>query len=90
MTIDMHTHYIPEPMVKAFRDRRVAPWIETTGSGEEFLHMPVGSLAFGSEYFDMDARIDFMDQRGIDKQLLSFPGLFGLDSLPADDPGAES
>ena len=49
--------------------------------GSERLHLPVGFLQFGPEYIDMTARIAFMDGLGIKKQVLSFPGLFGVDSL---------
>lgn len=83
MTIDMHTHYVPAEMAEAFRARRIAPWIEAKPNGKEWLHMPVGSLEFGTEYVDMDRRVAFMDRLGIATQWLSFPGLFGLDSRPA-------
>jgi predicted TIM-barrel fold metal-dependent hydrolase len=83
MSIDMHTHFVPVQMADALRKRTEPPWIETLSDGSERIHLPIGALAFGADYSDMDARIDFMDARQIDRQLLSFPGLFGLDSLPA-------
>ena len=85
MTIDMHTHFVPAPMADALRERREPPWIEAMPDGTERIHLPIEHLAFGPQYMDMDARIEFMDARGVDRQLLSFPGLFGLDSLPADE-----
>jgi predicted TIM-barrel fold metal-dependent hydrolase len=89
MTIDMHTHYLPPDLAAAFRARRDPPWIETLADGSERLHLPVGHLPYvEADYVDMDRRTDFMDTHGIEKQLLSLPGLFGLDSLPASDCGA--
>lgn len=84
MIIDMHTHYMPEEMAEALRQRRAAPWIETLDDRSERIHLPIGSLAFGAQFTDMEARIEFMDGLGIDRQLLSFPSLFGLDSLPVE------
>ncbi len=85
MTIDMHTHFVPADMADALRQRREPPWIEAMPGGAERIHLPIGALEFGSDYSDMAARIDFMDARQVDRQVLSFPGLFGLDSLPADE-----
>jgi predicted TIM-barrel fold metal-dependent hydrolase len=85
MTIDMHTHFVPEAMAAELRKRTAPPWIEAMPDGTERIHLPIEHLAFGSDYMDMGARIAFMDARGVDRQLLSFPGLFGLDSLPADE-----
>lgn len=85
MTIDMHTHFVPVEMAAALRKRREPPWIEAMPDGSERIHLPIGALAFGDDYADMDARIAFMEARSIDRQVLSFPGLFGLDSLPADE-----
>jgi predicted TIM-barrel fold metal-dependent hydrolase len=48
-------------------------------------HMPHGTLAFSSDYVDMAARGEFMAEFGITRQVLSFPGLFGLDSLAVDE-----
>jgi len=81
MTIDLHTHYVSPALADALRKRGVPPRIETLADGTERFHLPVGFLQFGPEYIDMDARIAFMDGLGIRKQMLSFPGLFGVDSL---------
>jgi predicted TIM-barrel fold metal-dependent hydrolase len=77
----MHAHFVPTDLAEALRRRVSAPRIETLADGGERLHLPIGALAFGSEYVDMDARIAFMDRLGVDCQVLSFPGLFGVDSL---------
>jgi predicted TIM-barrel fold metal-dependent hydrolase len=83
MTIDLHTHYVPAVLADALRERTEPPWIERAPEGGERFNMPIGSLPFTEAYVDMDQRLDFMDDHGVDVQMLSFPGLFGLDSLPA-------
>ena len=85
MTVDVHTHYVSQALAEALRRRSVPPRIETLSDGSERYHLPVGTLSFGSEYTDIAARVAFMDRLGIRLQLLSFPGLFGVDSLPADE-----
>lgn len=85
MPFDLHTHYLPAELADALRQRRAPPWIEALAGGGERLHLPVGVLPFTSDYVDMAARIAFMDEIGVDRQLLSFPGLFGLDSLAAEE-----
>lgn len=85
MTIDMHAHFVPAQVAAALRQRRDAPWIEAMPDGAERIHLPIGALAFGDDYSNMDSRIEFMNARGVDRQLLSFPGLFGLDSRPAEE-----
>jgi hypothetical protein len=52
--------------------------------GGSLYHMPVSTLPFSSLYFDMAERIDYLDHVGIEKQLLSLPGLLGVDYLPLD------
>lgn len=85
MTIDTHTHYITAEMRAAFKQRTEPPFIDETDDGRERFHMPIGHLILNDDYYDMDARIVFMDKVGVDRQILSFPGLFGLDSLPVED-----
>ena len=45
MVIDLHTHYVPEALAAAFRNRQAPPFIETLDDGSESLHMPHGRLA---------------------------------------------
>lgn len=84
MAIDLHTHYLPEPVADMMRARTNAPFISAGDEGEIF-HMPNGTLAINAAYHDMDARLEFMDAHGIAAQMLSLAGLFGADSLPLDD-----
>lgn len=85
MIIDMHTHYVPAELAAALRRRDVPPFIETLADGSEIFHMPHGPLAFPKAFIDMEARLEFMSDQGVSHQLLSFPGLFGLDSIAAEE-----
>jgi len=67
MTIDMHTHFVPEQMAAALRQRTEPMWIETMPEGSERIHLPIDVLDFGDDYSDMAARIAFMDARGVDR-----------------------
>ncbi|MBT3550032.1 MAG: amidohydrolase family protein [Rhodospirillaceae bacterium] len=84
MAIDLHTHYLPEPVADMMRARTSAPFI-SAGDGGETFHMPNGTLAINAAYHDMDARLEFMDGIGVRAQMLSLAGLFGADSLPAEE-----
>ena len=85
MIIDMHTHYVPADLADAFRGRKVPPYIETKEDGFEIFHMPHGPLAFPPSFVDMEARLGYMEEQGVARQVVSFPGLFGLDSIAADE-----
>ncbi len=85
MIIDLHTHYVPADLADAFRLRDVPPYIETREDGSELFHMPHGPLAFPPSFIDMEARREFMAEQGVARQVLSFPGLFGLDSIAAEE-----
>jgi predicted TIM-barrel fold metal-dependent hydrolase len=85
MVIDLHAHYIPTSLATLLRARSIAPCIRRLSSDREELVMPVGSLAFGAAYTSIQERVAMMDVLGIQRQVLSLPGLFGIDSLPIDD-----
>lgn len=82
MPVDMHAHYLPQALADQLRRRRLPPCIETLPHGAERLHLPIGTLAFSVAYMDMEARIGFLDQVGVQRQLLSLGGLLGIHSLP--------
>lgn len=84
MTTDLHAHYVPLAVADALRARTGIPRIEKLVDGTERLVIPGGSLAFDSAYTDIQARLAFMDRIGVRRQVLSLPGLFGIDSLPFD------
>ena len=65
--------------------RTEAPRIEQLDDGRERYHMPHGTLMLSDAYYDIDGRLAYMDGLGVTRQILSFPGLFGVDSLPIED-----
>lgn len=85
MTIDVHTHYFPEIVADMLRARTKPPSIERRDDGSEWFHAPAAVFACTPDYLDMAARLEFMDATGVDAQLLSFAGLFGVDSLPVNE-----
>lgn len=83
MAIDFHAHYIAPKLQEMLEARGSDPRISHAESGSLY-HMPVSTLPFSSIYYDMAERIDFLDHVGIEKQVLSLPGLLGVDYLPID------
>ena len=81
MAIDLHAHWIPPALAAELRERRVPPRIEPGRDGEQFIGFHVGR-PYGTDLGDLEARRQLMRQAGIAKQVLSLPGLFGVDSLP--------
>lgn len=87
MTVDMHVHYFPAALVEAMRRRETPPCIRITESGAERRLLPAGNtLPYRpAEDTDMDARLSFMDEMRIDRQVLSLGLLSGVHCLPVDD-----
>ena len=90
MPTDMHCHWLPEALAEHLRARTSPPFLEPAQAGEnlqvssETYRVPI---PFGPIYTDIEARLAFMDDVGIATNLLSLPGLFGIDSLPAAESG---
>jgi uncharacterized protein len=82
MAADLHAHWIPPALADALRERRAAPRIEPGRDGERFIGFR-GNRPYGPALGDLETRRDLMRHAGIAMQLLSLPGLFGVDSLPA-------
>ena len=83
--IDMHAHWVPPQVAHALRQRQgQVPRLEVLDDGAERLVMPIGTLGFSPAHTDPSLRLQHMLQQGVAKQMLSLPGLFGIDSLPFD------
>lgn len=85
--IDCHAHWIPPTLADALRERATAPRIAATATGER-LFTVLGSRPFDAALGDLDARRSTMRSCGIEMQVLSLPGLFGIDSLPLEESAA--
>lgn len=82
MVIDFHAHYIPPKLVKILKEKKEGARISSTHDGGMLYHMPISTLPFSSAYYDIGQRIEMLDRAGVQKQILSLPGLLGIDYLP--------
>ncbi|NOX68690.1 MAG: amidohydrolase family protein [Gammaproteobacteria bacterium] len=85
MAIDMHAHFLPPALADNLRTREFLPRIESGQDGQEVFYRPFGTTPFDPSYVDIEPRIDELKRLGITTQLLSLPGLIGIDSLPLAD-----
>ncbi|MBB3181443.1 amidohydrolase family protein [Variovorax sp. Sphag1AA] len=76
---DWHTHWLPARLVDALARRKEGPRIDL--EAKRLLYAD-SSLVLWDTYHDIDARLRLLDETGIDRQVLSLPGLFRIDSLP--------
>lgn len=84
MAIDFHAHYIAPKLMEMLEARSSNPKISRGDNGSMLYHMPVSTLPYSSAYFDTSERIEYLDHVGIDTQVISLPGLLGVDYLPLD------
>jgi predicted TIM-barrel fold metal-dependent hydrolase len=82
MAIDMHAHFLPPALADMLRARQYLPRIERLPDGRELFHRPFGTTPFNPSYVDIEQRVAVLDSLNIETQLLSLPGLIGIDSLP--------
>jgi predicted TIM-barrel fold metal-dependent hydrolase len=84
LAIDLHAHWVPPALAGKLRERSgTVPRIEKVAGGERLV-MPIGTLGFHQHYVEPPLRLELMDRCGVRRQLLSLPGLFGVDSLPLE------
>ncbi|MCC3862125.1 amidohydrolase family protein [Pseudemcibacter aquimaris] len=83
MAIDFHAHFIAPKLMEMLEARDSDPRITHPESGSLY-HMPISTLPYSSAYYDADERIEYMDHIGMEKQVISLPGLLGIDYLPID------
>jgi predicted TIM-barrel fold metal-dependent hydrolase len=84
--IDLHAHWVPPQLAQALRQRQgQVPRLDVLPDGAERLVMPIGTLSFDEAHTDPALRLQHMSQVGITRQMLSLPGLFGIDSLPFEE-----
>jgi predicted TIM-barrel fold metal-dependent hydrolase len=82
--IDCHAHWLPPQLAQALRKRRSAPRIELTAHGERLVAYH-GGRPFDRQLGDIDFRLELMHRHRIARQVLSLPGLFGVDCLPLEE-----
>lgn len=82
--VDMHAHWTPPSLARALRGRERIPRIEGA-HGQETYHSLYGSRPLASLEMSLDERIEWMGANGVALQMLTLPGLFGVDSLPVQE-----
>jgi hypothetical protein len=78
----MHAHYLPPELADMLRAGKYLPRIEKVSDGKELFHRPFGTTDFDPAYVEIERRVEMLQDLGIEIQLLSLPGLIGIDSLP--------
>lgn len=84
MIVDWHVHWLPPELADALRTRRQPPRIVGSPEGER-MEVYREALPVAPALIETGLRLSFMDRQGVSRQVLSLPGLFGVDSLPAEE-----
>jgi aminocarboxymuconate-semialdehyde decarboxylase len=86
--IDVHCHLYPMEYIKLLEQRNFIPRVINKNGSREFLIFPeedglngVGGRPMGSEYYDLDQKIKFMDKTDIQTSVVSL-GNPWLDPFP--------
>jgi len=82
--IDMHAHYYGG-LVDDLLRRETRPFVSRNAQGRLVLHAMTASTEMSEGYTDLAARLAWMDEKRIAKQLLTFPGALGIDVMPAGE-----
>jgi predicted TIM-barrel fold metal-dependent hydrolase len=85
--IDAHAHFLPPALAEVLKERRLAPNIAADDDGSVSIGIYRTRIPYDRAFDDLEARLTLMEDLGIYHQVLSLPGLFGIDSLPADEAG---
>jgi predicted TIM-barrel fold metal-dependent hydrolase len=85
MTVDMHSHIVPEGLANALRARTKPPMIIRGDDGKEYMNSLLNSRAPLPEGFDsVEKRLAEMDKNGVTHAVLS-NALQDIASLPLED-----
>jgi len=70
-TIDLHCHYIPESLIELIDKDGAGHSVELTGAGTVSFAGRAATQSFPRGMLDLDERLEWMDEQGIDVQVLS-------------------
>jgi predicted TIM-barrel fold metal-dependent hydrolase len=82
MTIDLHSHWFPEKLADAFRQRKVKPMIHTKSDGVEYME---SMFSAPLRLENLERRVAEMDRTGVDCGVISLTTVFGVEGLPPEE-----
>lgn len=88
--IDLHSHWLPADFVERLQQRASPPRI-LAGTPPRLQRKPdeTPGFALGDHWFDLDRRLEHLQQHGIGHQLLCWPTTFGFEAdLPVEEAKA--
>lgn len=71
MRIDAHTHFLPEAYLDLLRERDGPVRVEAAAGGGGVIHHGHGSIPLFDGFVDVEARVAWMDEHGIDRTVVS-------------------
>ena len=77
----MHAHFYGEALFARLAGRTGVPRVETD-DGRRFMVTPTSRFELRGGFLSVQARLDYMNEVGIDRQLITFPGALGAEVLP--------
>jgi aminocarboxymuconate-semialdehyde decarboxylase len=80
--IDMHSHFYGGGLVEFLRERTARPCLRTREDGTEVMLAMNGEFPFKPAYHDVSVGLEQMEEFGIAKRVLTFPGALCMDVLP--------
>ncbi|MFV2039287.1 MAG: amidohydrolase family protein [Acidimicrobiales bacterium] len=81
----MHAHFLPTGLVERLRTRSQAPNISVDANGSVSIGIHRTRIPYNAAFDNAQERLAAMDRSGIEHQVLSLPGLFGIDSQPGEE-----
>ena len=85
--IDMHAHFYGGGLVEVLRARDARPCLRNENDLVQMLAMN-GAFPFEEAHWKPETILAQMDQAGLERRMLTFPGALCLDALPVDEIGA--
>lgn len=85
MIIDMHSHYYPYSLIEYLHKRISIPFLRYDTCGRQLLTTHSGTILFDALFYCTESRLKFMETNKIKRQLITFPGSLGFDSVYSEN-----
>jgi len=83
---DWHAHWLPPSFVEYVGRRRTPPLLTSADGKLQLVGVNGARHTVAKGLGDIDERLRALDRLGIERQVLSLPGLFGVDTATCEDP----